>query len=244
MFACFSGGDDSLASTHWAMENAPQMTDAPVRVLHINTGIGIRQTREFVRETCANYGWPLWERHAAEGEYERIVAEHGFPGSPQHQTMYVRLKQRVIEAVLREVKTHRMQRVMFVSGVYADESDNRTGYNRAVTKINAQVWVNPFYWKRCREIAAYRLTHQLQSNPVSRLYGRSGECICGAHADGIERALLQLHFPEAEAEIVRLEQVASANGHHWFWHEGKGDYHDPCQTEMFTPLCHGCGKAS
>src|SRR5690606_17671643 len=87
VFACFSGGHDSLVSTHWTMRHAPAMTEAPVRVLHINTGIGIEETRRFVRETCAAYGWPLWERHAAEGEFGRFVRTHGFPGPAQHPRM-------------------------------------------------------------------------------------------------------------------------------------------------------------
>jgi 3'-phosphoadenosine 5'-phosphosulfate sulfotransferase (PAPS reductase)/FAD synthetase len=249
VFAGFSGGHDSLVSTHCTMEHAPQMTDVPVRVLHINTGIGIRQTREFVRETCAAYDWPLWERHAAKGEYERFVVQHGFPGPGQHARMYQRLKQRVVEAVLREVKVGhpRSARILFVTGIYADESRIRAGYNRAVSKRRADVWANPLYWWRRRDFDDYRQRHVLPTNPVKELYGHSGECLCGAFADYGEACLLREHYPEAWADIERLEKLAAANGKPWRWAdpgpsramlaEQRGQI-----TLDFRPLCHGCGK--
>jgi len=61
VFVGFSGGDDSLASTHFCMNHLGDRA----RVLHINTRIGIERTREFVRETCRRQAWPLWERFAA-----------------------------------------------------------------------------------------------------------------------------------------------------------------------------------
>lgn len=249
IFAGFSGGHDSLVSTHWTMDQAPKMTDAPVRALHINTGIGIAQTREFVRETCKDRGWPLWERHANKGEYEQIVKLHGFPGPGQHARMYQRLKERVVEAVLREVKTHRMQRVMFVTGIYAAESQIRSGYNRAESRRGAAVWLNPMYWKEKSWLDKYRAEHALPVNPVKEIYGHSGECLCGAFADHSEAALLKRHFPADYAEIERLEKLAAENGNLWRWGD-PGPSREMIerkrgQTFMdFRPMCHGCGKSA
>ena len=53
VFALFSGGHDSLCSTTIASRH-PQFTAA----VHINPGIGIEETRVFVRETCSRKGWP------------------------------------------------------------------------------------------------------------------------------------------------------------------------------------------
>lgn len=44
IFAMFSGGNDSIVSTHFAMEHGAH------EVLHINTGIGIKETREFIAD--------------------------------------------------------------------------------------------------------------------------------------------------------------------------------------------------
>ena len=56
VIALFSGGHDSLCATHLASRF--RRFDG---VAHINTGIGVEETREFVRTTCARYGWPLRE---------------------------------------------------------------------------------------------------------------------------------------------------------------------------------------
>ena len=251
VFACFSGGHDSLVSTHWTMENAPLMTDVPVRVLHINTGIGIEETRHFVRQTCAGYNWPLWERKAKEGEYEDFVRVHGFPGPGQHARMYQRLKQRVVEAVLREVKQDqpRSARVLFVTDIYAAESQVRAGYQRAVSKRWADVWCNPFYWKPHAFFRRYMEDNSLPQSEVKRRYGHSGECLCGAFADYGERRLLQRHYPAAFERIAKLEGEVRAKGMPWGWADPgpPPTWHAEKHGQLpldFRPLCHGCGKAA
>ena len=80
VFAMFSGGHDSLVATLIASKH-PRFSGA----VHINTGIGIEQTRKFVRQTCDKRGWPLIEIRAKEDcgqDYERIVMDNGFPGPP------------------------------------------------------------------------------------------------------------------------------------------------------------------
>src|SRR5215510_12342595 len=75
----FSGGHDSVTSTHIAAQHP-----AFRGVLHVNTGIGIEETREYVRQVCRDQGWPLIEEHAM---------EKGLPGGPiDHGIMYQRLK--------------------------------------------------------------------------------------------------------------------------------------------------------
>jgi 3'-phosphoadenosine 5'-phosphosulfate sulfotransferase (PAPS reductase)/FAD synthetase len=252
VFACFSGGHDSLVSTHWTMENAPALTSAPVRVLHINTGIGIEETRIYVRDLCDCSGWPLWERHAPEGEYERQVCRFGFPAPAQHAWMYRRLKQAVVEAVCREAKTQRGQRVMFVTGIRRDESTARSGYKDTYRKKGAAIWVNPLYDKSRAWFDAYRAEHRLPRNRVKDIYGQSGECLCGAFADFSERAILARHFPDTLAHIERLEAKAEAAGYPWKWSDqGPPDWwmrekhgQIPLDFDGHTgPLCHGCGKA-
>ena len=56
VFGLFSGGHDSLTATYIASLH-PSFTAA----VHINTGIGIEATRDFVRNTCANRNWKLLE---------------------------------------------------------------------------------------------------------------------------------------------------------------------------------------
>src|SRR5690348_13552774 len=85
VFGLFSGGHDSFSATYIASQH-PAFTAA----VHINTGIGVAATREYVRETCRNRSWKLLEYAAAEntnakGEpdpqiYRDMVIRDGFPG--------------------------------------------------------------------------------------------------------------------------------------------------------------------
>src|SRR5262245_60108458 len=90
VFALFSCGRESLCSAHLASTTPPFNS-----CVHINTGIGIEQTREFVRATCAKHGWPLLEYHSPVS-YEEIVLRWGFPGPAGHTLVYNRLKERCL----------------------------------------------------------------------------------------------------------------------------------------------------
>jgi len=73
-YALFSGGHDSLVNTHYCMENG--LADC---VVHIDTGIGIPQTKEYVIDRCREHEWPL-VIITSDFNYEEIVLENKFPG--------------------------------------------------------------------------------------------------------------------------------------------------------------------
>lgn len=54
VWALFSGGHDSVVSTHLAAQH-PRFSG----VVHIDTGTGIGEAEEYVRELCDRFGWPL-----------------------------------------------------------------------------------------------------------------------------------------------------------------------------------------
>ena len=124
VFALFSGGHDSLAASHIANLHGVD------GVVHVNTGIGIPETRDFAEATCAEHGWKFMEYKAvdnvnASGEhapqvYDDLVLAHGFPGPFMHRKMYNRLKERQIERIQRE-----HGRVIFISGCRQEESIRR-----------------------------------------------------------------------------------------------------------------------
>ena len=138
----FSGGRDSLAITHWMMTHYPE-----TQVFHCNTGIGIERTREFVRQTCKDYGWPLIEIRAKEDcgqDYDAIVKSHGFPGPDGHRYMYSLLKERPIRKLVRDAKAGHKRRdcVLIAAGVRHDESVRRMGYGgQEVNRQGGQLWV-------------------------------------------------------------------------------------------------------
>lgn len=249
ILALFSGGDDSLVSTEWYMENVPGC-----EVAHINTGIGLEITRRHVRETCARRGWKLTEVRAKEDcgqDYEKIVEKHGFPGPDAHRYMYSLLKERPIRKLVRDRKTKTSDKVLLLTGIRHDESARRSGYGGAeVTKVGAQVWVNALYWVPQSEFQRIRSERQLQRGPASVSLGMSGECLCGAFATPGELAGIRLLEPGTADRIERIEAVVKPK-HGWGWEGrppprlGSGKLAPPAfepTDDLFSPLCTGCMK--
>jgi 3'-phosphoadenosine 5'-phosphosulfate sulfotransferase (PAPS reductase)/FAD synthetase len=241
-FVGFSGGDDSLVTTHWMMTNVPGC-----RVFHANTGIGIERTRQYVRDTCKSMGWPLTEIRAKEDcgqDYREMVLKHGFPGPGFHGRMYQRLKERCVRLLVKRNKHRRYDKILIATGIRQDESQIRMGYiNREVNFVGSQMWVNPlFHWTKS-QFHSYIQSHNLPRNPISQILGMSGECLCGAFAHKGEKAMIRIVDPETADYIDQLERDVKAAGHDWGWED-----HPPRKSprvrksKQFMPFCIGCTK--
>lgn len=259
VFALFSGGHDSLTATYIAsLVTLP----APITgVVHINTGIGVEQTRAFVRTTCQNRGWRLLEYKAIENvqadgtpdpqDYRAIVREFGFPGPSGHNVMYARLKQRQIQRLCRDFKRTHFGKIMLIAGCRSEESVRRIRNTKPVSTENCRVWVNPIHDFTKFDCNAVIAEAGLDRSPVVDLIHKSGECLCGAFAQRGELAELALWFPGVAAEIRALEaEVKSKFGWgwedappEWFQEKKAGqtfllDYDLPDAWDL--PLCHNC----
>ena len=216
VYAMFSGGHDSLTATHIAAQH-PKFTAA----VHINTGIGIEKTRQFVRDTCKREGWPLKEYRAVDqGQiYREHVLEYGFPGSFAHSMMYARLKERALRACIRETKINRRDRVMLVTGVRSQESVRRMGHVDPIQHDGVKVWVAPIHdWSK-GECSEYITERKLKRNEVVDLIHMSGECLCGAYAHPGELKEIEQWFPEVAHQIHQLEREVWDAGFPWRWEE-------------------------
>lgn len=237
VFALFSGGHDSLCSTAVAAKH-PAFTAA----VHINTGIGIPQTREFVRTTCRTHGWPLIEMHPDGKTYRDLVIEKGMPGGPKaHNTMYYWLKQRQVRRLVAEHKQGRHGRVVLVTGIRTDESERRMSAVMSVPihRIGAQVWVNPILeWSKgdCQD---FMEREGLKRNRVVDLLHRSGECLCGALAHRSEFKDIAGWFPLVAQEIHTYERLAEEHGHLEDVWAGRLTVNRQ-QLRIDHPLCVGC----
>jgi 3'-phosphoadenosine 5'-phosphosulfate sulfotransferase (PAPS reductase)/FAD synthetase len=240
----FSGGHDSLCSTHWSATCLQSMGIA-FTVYHGNTGIGIRETRQFVHDTCSYFGWPLYEGRPAKSEkYEILVKKYGFPGPASHKYMYRNLK----EHPLRKYVTHTCktsvyarENVLLLTGIRRSESKIRMGYSEFLKKEGSRVWCSPlFFWSE-QDIHRYMEEQQLPRNPVKDKICISGECLCGAFAGKEEWFEINLHFPEAAKEIKRIHRMAKANGHPWGWASNPKEYNQSVETAPPNlMMCVGC----
>ena len=254
VFALFSGGMDSLAMVHYTAKHCPK--HLPFKVAHINTGIGIEQTREFVRQTCHEQGWQLLE-YKTPIAYKDLVCERGFPGptTQMHQIMYTRLKDRGIDQLIRENKRQvgsrhkRFDRIILASGIRKQESKRRMGYASPINRRHSQVWTNTILnWSKV-DVRNYIEDNGLRTNPVSDILGYSGECLCGCFADSTERALIDTFFPDEAKMIADLEADVRRSGFNWKWHEGpprktKAEKQIEQGQTHFMPLCVGCQAKS
>lgn len=235
MFALFSGGNDSLMSTYFAMENGAD------EVVHINTGIGVPETREFVRETCRSFGWPLRELTPPAWSYRDIVLQRGFPGPGAHRFAYSWLKERALRKLVRETKQKRTDRVGLITGVRMQESARRMGFVVPVIRIDATVWIAPMFNYSSIDRQDYIKQHSLRTNPVVDVLGFSGECLCGAFAQTGEINRIERHYPKVAQEIHELEAEARDRGKHCIWGTRPPKAKDLNQHEIpFMPLCSGC----
>ena len=232
VFALFSGGHDSLCATHVAMQH-PAVTTA----VHINTGIGIEKTRQFVRNTCKNFDWKLNEYHPPK-TYSELVQTYGFPGPSMHTLMYNRLKERCINQVLREHKTYRREAIGFITGVRSQESTRRMGYVEPIQKDGSRIWIACIHDWDGKDKNAYMEKHNLPRNEVVDLLHMSGECLCGAFAKPGEREEIKLWFPAVYKEIEELEEAVATTGKPCRW--GVRPTENSYQITMNLPLCTSC----
>lgn len=250
----FSGGNDSTTVAHLFKGRA-------THAAHANTGIGIEQTRQFVRDTCADWGLPLLEKHPLPGEgYRDLVLGKcvartgpnkgkpiwgkGFPGPASHWLMYQRLKERALEQVRSELVSNPWrERVLFIAGRRADESGRRKHLAQVspIERKGSTVWVSPLVsWSKL-DLNAYRREFpDVPRNEVSDILHMSGECLCGAFAHSGELEEIAEWYPQVAKEIHELEHEALATGTippdrcKWGW---GADKEKPSKS---GPMCSNC----
>lgn len=241
-FCLFSGGSDSLVLAH-------RCRDYYDELVHIDTGTAVPGVQDHVRQCAEDLGKPLRILAHDFDAYRLLVlggtdsnGKHwepfGFPGPAQHGRAYTRLKERMLERLLREAKEGqpRNSRVLALSGIRQAESARRS--NRSpITRRGSLVFVNPLIEWTNQEMADYRNEHDLRLSDVAALLHRSGECNCGAYADQEEREMLASLWPEwFEERIGKLEREAEEKGlTHCKWGAGRdglvrGDSGELCSS--------------
>lgn len=210
-FCLFSGGGDSAVLAH-------RCRDDYEALVFIDTGTAVPGVCEHVERFAAWLGKPLKVYNSGDA-FRRMVLggetpAFGFPGPAQHGRAYTRLKERQIEAALREAKVGhpRNARVLFLTGVRRAESARRST-RHPITRRSSAVFVNPLIDWTNAEMRAYRTEHALPESDVAALIHRSGECNCGSFAAPGEREMLRSLWPDwFERTIASLEREAEAAG--------------------------------
>jgi 3'-phosphoadenosine 5'-phosphosulfate sulfotransferase (PAPS reductase)/FAD synthetase len=200
----FSGGKDSQVLAHLMRKRTDFYG-------HANTGIGIEDTRDYVRLVAKMWGVPLIERSPRPGRtYESYVLEHGFPGPGRHGHIFNRIKgdcfRQIKDAV---IEWPYRQRVLFVAGRRLTESARRERRKIPVWERDRSIaWVSPLRGWTNLDLVAYRLRFpDIPRNHVADEIDMSGECLCGAFAQPGELALLR-SYPPASDVVRQIDDLA------------------------------------
>jgi len=225
----FSGGHDSYTVTHFAAEC---LGDKLTAVCHIDTGIGIPETQQFVIDRCKAHNWPLEIYRAVENVnadgtpnpmiYEELVLKHGFPGPYSHGMMYALLKERQVRRIVRDHKTR--DPVLLISGCRKEESTRRMGNTKEVSGAGSTWWVAPFTHMTGSDCAEYMRSRNLPKNIVKERLCMSGECLCGAFAHSNELEEIEYWYPEVGKRIRTLEVKVREAGFPWGWEDSPPDW--------------------
>lgn len=206
IYALFSGGHDSLTST--AIASYHHLFRG---VVHINTGIGIAETREFVWNTCHDRDWPLIEAKTERRYEDLVLFRGGFPhGNQSHNSMLFYLKQQPLNRWFKTIRG----KVGLVTGIRKQESVRRMGAGISVPirPDGRKVWLSPILdWSKvdCGRLIA---AEGLARNRVVDFLHRSGECLCGALAQEAEIHEIAAWFPDETARIQALERECERRG--------------------------------
>lgn len=237
----FSGGNDSTVLFYL-------FKDIADFAIHVNTGIGISQTYDYVKNTCLNFNIPLKTYMSDDKDsYENLIIENGFPGPSQHFVMYQRLKERALRKAVKENNIPKKQRIVFLSGKRRDESSRRKD-SPVFVRNRSVVWISPIVnWTKA-DINLYRkINKDIPRNPVSDMIHMSGECLCGSFAKRGEKDQLQFFFPDFVEYLNTLEEKVKCNNSipderkKWGWGSEKNIKHkanlqvgDLCSTCEFS----------
>lgn len=203
-FAAVSGGHDSLTAMHVAYESDQIELEG---IIHINTGIGIPETREFVEDRAEALGLDFHEVDEREEwrEYENRVQEYGLPGTGVHEKEWINNKHEPLNNFLSQFDGT----PLIISGARRHESDNRWE-NVDATGIeyddkNDRIWASPLAGWTGLDVRKYRRERDLPMNPVVDLLELSGECLCGAYGDREELRMIREFYPWVWAYIQSIE---------------------------------------
>ena len=199
-YALTSGGKDSITLTNWLAELGKLK-----KVVHIDTGIGLKMTTDFVRDYCKEKGWPLQIiRPRMSKIYASFVLQYGFPGPGAHRFIMAHLKMLVMRefAVTVDSKEH-----CLVSGVRKFESARRMSNFPEPLNLNGKAWfVAPFFYRKDSEIYEDYIKKGLRKSPAyDHGLGTSGECMCGSYATFDEKMLIKKLDPHLSEYIEWLE---------------------------------------
>lgn len=165
----FSGGNDSVVVNHLFRRRV----DA---IAHVNTGTGVPETTQHVRDVANAWALPLHELHPKHSYRDlvlgRVLATRGpnvgrpvwkgFPGPAGHSVMYRRLKDEPLQRLRAQIigRHGRSRNVVYLGGMRWAETDRRFRNAEEVDREGALLWVSPIVHWTDAHMREYRARHR------------------------------------------------------------------------------------
>jgi 3'-phosphoadenosine 5'-phosphosulfate sulfotransferase (PAPS reductase)/FAD synthetase len=197
-YALYSGGKDSGTVAKWADEAGVLKA-----CVFVDTTIGVNETKQFVRKTCKDYGWDLIELQPPRS-YQEFVLKFGFPKIQGHDMIMRWLKYKPIQLFCRDNKS---RKPCMMSGVRVEESKRRFG-NVTPFMVDGNLWTcSPIWDWSLFKVLAYSTHRRLSISPAYNKISMSGDCLCGAFGDNVERQMIKGFYPEVDEKIRKIEEL-------------------------------------
>jgi len=201
---CFSGGKDSLVSTHFVLTELEDI-DIDKYVVYVDTGVMIPITTEYVKDTCRQFGWNLKILH---GDFFEYVQKFGMPTMKRRWCCWY-CKLRPIANFVKQLKPQRAE----VTGLRRDESVRRQKLKNQVYYLRrGRVWKYApiLFWSE-KDVLNYIKENNLPFPPHYRL-GLKETCQCGAFSSLKQLMILKGQFPELFQKFIELESNFRSKG--------------------------------
>jgi 3'-phosphoadenosine 5'-phosphosulfate sulfotransferase (PAPS reductase)/FAD synthetase len=202
----FSGGKDSQAAYEMCQILGVKL-DA---ILHVNTGCGLPETTEYVREFVETTGLHYIEADSG-AAYENYVRRKGFFGvgtgrNSAHSFAFHVCKRTAYKRELANFRDRKRGRnILLINGARLSESDNRDSnmrgkYIKSDSYKNGKpaspnYWVSPLLDWSDADRSTFLAEQKCPINPVSKAICRSGECMCGTTQGSMARLEASAYSP-------------------------------------------------
>jgi len=212
LVASFSGGKDSLASTHYVLSVLDDL-DIYKQVVYVDTTVMIPGTTEFVKDVCAQFGWPLTILQP-KPDFWTMVREGKPMPSMRRRWCCFYLKLKPIRDFVRDLNPQRAE----VTGLRRDESPKRASINEIFYLKTSRVWkYAPICTWTEKDVLDYMTKHGLPMPPHYRL-GLHETCLCGAFSSKREMMIVKARFPRFFDQFLELEKDFKKGGAAFFFH--------------------------
>jgi phosphoadenosine phosphosulfate reductase len=203
LVCCFSGGKDSLVSTHYVLS---ELYDLVIEkyVVFVDTTVMCPVAIDFVKEVSEKYNWNL-KILSPKTTFWEYAKKYGMPSMHRRWCCYI-LKLQPIFDFIRPLKPQRAE----ITGLRRDESIRRQKMGLRQVKYdrrrNLNAWqFHPILEWSEKDVFAYIKEHDLPMPPHYKL-GIKETCQCGVFSHKKQLLILKAQFPEMFSKFIELER--------------------------------------